>query len=258
MREFEHTNKSEASAVDYTIEALTEPNKLFNESIALLQILFPGLLGTHVESYKEYFKEQELMLPDKFFFLVAKDKNGRVAGVSIFNYLDRPSESVNSDRDGVIYLEYIGVHPRAARLGLGSRLFWESVKTVLDGGYKPSAVIAEIVKSDPQTPTLEEESVRGRLKFFAGLGAKLLSGIDYHIPTYMHQREIPAFLILRTLHEDVRIDLWFVRSLVYALVHDGFRYDEEISERRAEELYATIVASIDRHNLKLVNPLNGS
>lgn len=259
MNEFEIIKRPELPAIDYTIESVVEPNTSFIGGIRLLQTLFPEVSRKHIESYKEYFTELEKkeMYPDKFFFLVAKDLNDRVMGVSVFNYLDRSSESIETDRNGVIYLEYIGIHPRVSRVRLGSRLFWESVSLVINEGYKPSALIAEVVKADPQIPTFEEEMVNGRLKFFSGLGAKVLSGIEYGIPTYTHRREIPAYLIVRTLHQDVQVDLWFVRSLIYALVHDGFKYDEEISEKRAEELYTSIISSIDRQNLRLVDPLNG-
>ncbi len=260
MSESEPKKNSELITSDYSIESVVEQNASFVGGVRLLQALFPEVSRKHLESYGEYFIkiEKEQMYPDRFFFLVAKDKNGRVVGVSVFNYLDRPSESINTDRNGVIYLEYIGVHPTVGRTRLGSRLFWESVNLVINEGYKPSAVLAEVVKADPQIPALGEETVNDRLKFFSRLGARILSGIDYKIPTYRHQGEIPAILLIRTLDSDVRVDLWFVRAIIYALVYDVFRYDGEISEERAEETYSSIIGSIDRQNLRLVDPLNRS
>lgn len=248
----------EITAADFKIEDVSSVDRGFRAGLRLLRTYFPDALLANPESFAEYYDEEEELKPDQFFFQVAKDPKGNVVGVSIFNYLDRPAGSADPVGRGIIYREYIAVHPRVARSRLGSRLFWESVRRVHQEGYRPSAVVAEIVKSDPNVPGLDQNAVLGRLKFYEGLGAKVIHGINYRMPTFTHKREIPAFLMVRPLHKDFKLDLWFVRSLVYALIYDVFRYDGEISAKRAEELYGSIVTSIDRDNLKLANPLNGA
>lgn len=246
----------ERSALDFTVKRIASADFNFRKALDLLKENFPPALLGDVDSFKEFFDQagQEAMTPDRFFFIVAKDDKNQVVGMAIFNYLDRPAESNDPIGSGVAYLEYIAVAPYARRLKLASRLYWECIQAMNREGYSPSAFIAEVAKMDEDLG-LSEESVSGRLKFFSGLGAKVVQGIDYKMPTFTHKREIPAYLLVRPLKADFQFDLWFVRGVVYALVYDVFRYDREISETRADQLYQSIVASIDRGDLSLIKPV---
>ena len=86
------------------------------------------------------------------------------------------------------------------------------------------------------------------------LGAKVIGGIDYRIPTHTHKREIPAYLLLRSLKANLTFDRYFVRGIVHALIYDVFRYDRDVSQLRADELYEKIINSIETDKLTLIDP----
>ncbi len=242
----------ERSAIDFKIKRVTSAGGDFTKAVDLLKENFPTALLGDVDSFKELFdqSEQAEIAPDKFFFIVAKDDKDQVVGMAIFNYLDRPAESDDPIGSGVAYLEYIAVSAKARRIKLASRLYWECIQAVNREGYFPSAFVAEVAKTDKDLG-LSEESVSGRLNFFSGLGAKVVQGVDYRMPTFTHKREIPAYLLVRPLKADFQFDLWFIRGVVYALVYDVFRYDREISQSRADQLYQLIIDSVDRSRLSL-------
>lgn len=256
MREKEGDRKEKLTASDYRIERITSDNKFFRQAVSILRKNFPPELLGDIENFADNFskKEREKMYPDQVYMLAAKDRRGNVKGVTIFNYLDRvehPDEKIGS---GIAYGEYIAVSSDAQGSGLGSRLFIERIARIHKDGYKPSAFVWEVAKPNPELQSLDKISVAKRLKFFERLGGKVIAGIDYKMPTYTHYREIPAYLLIRSLRKNLPINRWYVKGIVYAIIYDVFRYDLDISESRADELYQEIIKSMDNKRLRLVNP----
>ncbi|MBI4058620.1 GNAT family N-acetyltransferase [Candidatus Microgenomates bacterium] len=230
---------------NWPIKRIVSADYDFMAACRLLKDNFPEPLLGNVESYAQILvmEERENEYPDESYFLVIKDMSERVAGTAIFAYLKRPN---------VIYLEYIATERKHRRSGIASRLLWEGIKMIRHYGYSPQAIVMEVAKPSEELDGYDVESVRKRLKFFADLGSKVIEGVDYRMPTYTHQREIPAYLIVRPLSENFHFEKWQARQILWALFYHVFRYDGDISEERADKLYKITSASIS--NLSLVDP----
>jgi GNAT superfamily N-acetyltransferase len=157
----------------------------FEQSLDIYKSSFPSNETRSIE------KVVAMLKADKDYHLFITKNNSSVVGISLL-YVFR---SLN-----IGLLDYMAVAPNWQRRGIGKDLFRFTLQWCNSQTDNIIGLLMEIQKEN--VPDLRESLIRkNRISFYAGLGAKVLDGVNYLLPSQDNGEPEEMYLMFAPLTE---------------------------------------------------------
>ncbi|HYY67739.1 MAG TPA: GNAT family N-acetyltransferase [Nitrososphaeraceae archaeon] len=183
----------------------------FKESLDIYKSSFPLNETRPVEKVVKMLKE------DKDYHLLVSVNNNAVVGISLL-YAFRSLQ--------IGLLDYMAVHPNYQRRGIGKKLFEFTLQRLYSQIPFVIGLIMEIQKENVPEP--HDHLIRkDRIRFYSELGAKLLDGVNYLLPSQNHGKPEEMYLMIVPLTEMHSLPKCSVIRYVSAIYSTIYQYENK-------------------------------
>jgi GNAT superfamily N-acetyltransferase len=183
----------------------------FRESLGIYKSSFPSNETRPLERIVKMLKD------DKDYHLFIAIKNSSVVGISLLY-------GFRSLRIGL--LDYMAVHPNYQRRGIGKELFEFTLQKLRTQIADVIGLMIEIQKETAPDPY--ESIIRmDRIRFYSGLGAKVLDEVNYLLPSQNNGQPEEMYLMLVPLMEMYSLPKRSVIQYVSAMYSTIYQYENK-------------------------------
>jgi len=181
----------------------------FKQSLDIYESSFPPNETRATENVIKMLKE------DMDYHLFVALDNKVVVGISLL-YVFR---SLN-----IAFLDYMAVAPNHQRRGIGKNLFRFMAQWCSTQPYSVIGLLMEIQKEDVAD---KHEKVKrmDRIRFYVGLGAKVLDGVKYMLPSQDNSKMEETYLMIAPLTELHSLTKSSVIKYVSAMYSTIYQYE---------------------------------
>lgn len=132
---------------------------------------------------------KDMIRSNEFYHLFASvDNNDSVDGISLLYVY--PSI-------GIGFLDYLAVHPKYQRKGIGTSLFLYTISRLKNLVYDPAGMIIEVQKEN-STGKKQNPFNKDRIRFYTKNGVKKIDGLCYCVPLG-HRKPKEMYLMMMPL-----------------------------------------------------------
>jgi len=178
----------------------------FKQSLEIYKSSFPSNETRSIEKVVAMLKD------DRDYHLFIAKNNSFVVGISLL-YVFR---SLN-----IVLLDYMAVSPNYQRRGIGKDLFTYTLQWCSSQIVNIIGLLMEIQKEN--VPDLHESLIRkNRISFYARLGAKVLDGVNYLLPSQDNGEPEEMYLMiapLTELHSLPKCSVIQYVSMIYSTIY---------------------------------------
>lgn len=183
----------------------------FKQSLNIYKSSFPSNETRPVE------KVVKMLGEDKDYHLLTATDNNAVVGISLL-YAFRSLH--------IGLLDYMAVHPKYQRRGIGKKLFGFTVQKLSSQIPLAIGLIMEIQKENVPEP-YERVIRKDRIRFYRGLGVKLLDGVNYLLPSQNRGKPEEMYLMIVPSTEMHSIPKRSIIRFVDALYSTIYQYENK-------------------------------
>lgn len=173
----------------------------FKESLDIYKSSFPPNETRPVDKIVKMLKE------DKDYHLLIAANNSSVVGISLLY-------AFRSLRIGL--LDYMAMHSKYQGRGIGKKLFGFTVQVLRSHINPVIGLIMEIQKENVPDPH-DRLKRKNRIKFYQQLGAKVLDGVNYRLPSQNRGKPEDMYLMIAPLTNIYSISKHLVTEYVSAI-----------------------------------------